>query len=142
MPTFTRNAIHSTLLVLSFFLCGASHAQSAPKHEGKKGEHFHFDKIVQLTRQKDEFTLTLDANRTTGYQWILTRYDADYIKPIRYEYQPAKTNMLGAPGKSIWTFKAPSGAFSAPTLHRIKLIYARPWDLKPAKRYVVGVVND
>lgn len=118
-----------------------SSATEQTKAHAKK-HHHSFDKVVQLSRQRDQFTITLPSNRTTGYQWILARFDHNMITPIKQHYQPSNSKMLGAPGNSTWTFKAPASAFTVPMMHKIVLIYARPWNLQPVKRYVVGVIND
>lgn len=72
----------------------------------------------------DEFTITLDANATTGYQWQLAeKPDASVVKKVSEEYKPEDVNRAGAGGKDVWTFKAVGKGDTS-----ISLIYVRSWE--------------
>jgi inhibitor of cysteine peptidase len=77
-----------------------------------------------------QFTLTLDANPSTGYQWQLSEsLDEDVLKLEGKEYSSPATDVLGAGGKETWTFSAVGQGTAG-----ISLEYARPWeeDVPPA----------
>jgi inhibitor of cysteine peptidase len=70
------------------------------------------------------FTLTLDSNPTTGYRWELANpVDEKHVKLISSEYHRGSTQLMGAGGKEIWTFKA-----AAEGNTKIHLKYVRPWE--------------
>jgi inhibitor of cysteine peptidase len=78
-----------------------------------------------------EFSIVLDANPTTGYQWRLTHpTDEKTLKLVDKKYKAPNTNLAGAGGHEIWSFKALS-------VGQEKLIfeYVRPWekDKSPVK---------
>jgi len=53
------------------------------------------------------FTITLEANATTGYQWQFAKpLDESAIQLISSEYLADKTRLVGAGGKQVWIFKA------------------------------------
>jgi len=86
------------------------------------------------------FMITLESNRTTGYQWQIARpLDSSAFELIGVEYVTGDKRMPGAPGKENWTFKAvSSGKGSVP----IAFKYVRPWekDTPPAKEVVFFVM--
>jgi inhibitor of cysteine peptidase len=66
-------------------------------------------KVIK-TRVGHEFTITQEANGTTGYQWLLAKpLDRSVLKLLNSAYISGKNkpNMqVGAPGKQVWRFKA------------------------------------
>ena len=77
------------------------------------------------------FIVTLESNPTTGYQWQLNKsFDKKYVELIKSEFKRSKTDLVGAPGTEIWTFKAlKSGTI------KLSFKYARSWekDVAPIK---------
>jgi len=70
------------------------------------------------------FTITLDSNPTTGYQWQITRQlDTGLLKLVDSKYIAPKTGLVGAPGKEEWTFKATRAGKAI-----ISFDYVRPWE--------------
>jgi inhibitor of cysteine peptidase len=87
-------------------------------------------KTVQRT-VGETFSIVLDSNPTTGYQWQLANPpDEKIVKLIRSEYRASKTNLTGAGGKEIWTFVTLDTGQTA-----ISFKYVRPWekDKEPKK---------
>ena len=88
--------------------------------------------VVMVTQQKPTFNITMDANVTTGFSWYLLNYNANLIKPLKHVYEEdgsaAKKGWVGAPGKSVWTFKVLPAAFNVPTLTHLSWVYIRPWE--------------
>jgi inhibitor of cysteine peptidase len=85
--------------------------------------------VVKVGR---EFTIVLESNRTTGYQWQTDEpVDESIVKLIRAEYQAPETRLVGAGGKEIWVFRALSQGRTT-----IRMKYVRPWekDASPAKK--------
>jgi inhibitor of cysteine peptidase len=91
-----------------------------------------FNKPLEIT-EGDTFSIVLNANPTTGYQWTLKEpLDATRVKLVHSQYQATVTpiHVVGSGGKETWTFKA---------LHKgnatITLQYHRPWEKdKPPAR--------
>ncbi len=70
------------------------------------------------------FTITLEANATTGYQWQFAGpLDESAIQLISSEYLADKTGLAGSGGKQVWVFKAiKTGSSSIP------FQYIRTWE--------------
>ena len=76
------------------------------------------------TKVGEEFNITLDANPTTGYQWQLSdNFTEGIVKLVKSEYVAPETEMVGAGGKEVGTFK---GVRPGETI--IDLEYVRPWE--------------
>ncbi len=90
-----------------------------------------------------EFTIELEANPTTGYQWqLLKPLDGKFLEAAGNRYaanaQPAgREPMVGVGGKEVWTFKALRAGETS-----IEMKYVRPWekDTPPVKTAVFKVV--
>jgi inhibitor of cysteine peptidase len=87
----------------------------------------------------EEFHITLASNATTGYHWELAEPPNNaVVRLVTSEYRPPKTNLVGAGGHEIWTFRAVS-----PGQTVIRLKYVRPWekDVPPVKTvsYIISV---
>jgi len=85
-----------------------------------------------------QFSITLAANRTTGYSWRLAApFDAAMLKKIGDEYHAAASGAVGAPGEEVWTFEAVGkGAV------QLNFEYVRPFekDAKPVKSAKYSIV--
>jgi inhibitor of cysteine peptidase len=80
----------------------------------------------------EEFAITLESNRTTGYQWQLARpLDEAIVRLVGSEYKLPETRRLGAGGKEVWTFKVVGQGQTT-----IEMVYLRVWekDVPPIKR--------
>ncbi len=83
------------------------------------------DKVIKINAGNN-FTITLDSNAATGYKWeIANSLDVELVKLLDSKYIPSKTDIVGAPGKEEWTFKAIKSGKAI-----ISFNYARPWDKK------------
>jgi predicted secreted protein len=93
-----------------------------PKSETRKeNEEISF---VVMAEEGKEFTVRLNSNRTTGFQWRPARSpDERVVKVVRCEYAPFEDNLVGGGGEEIWTFLA-AGRGSA----EITMEYVRPWE--------------
>ncbi len=86
-----------------------------------------------LRRVSSTYTIKLKSNPTTGYFWFIVNYDHNLLKLKKHRYVPPKTNLVGAGGYEMWVFSPTVAALKAPHATPVKLIYARPWELKSAK---------
>ena len=92
------------------------------------------------TKVGEEFTITLESNRTTGYGWELAEpLDGSIVKLINSDYkQPQDVRLIGKGGKEVWTFKAVGQGKT-----KVSMKYVRSWekDTPPAmtQEYIVIV---
>ena len=108
-----------TLLIVPVILIMAG-CTCTPKNQCKNTE----DSTMITTKVGEEFTITLDSNPTTGYQWKLSdNLTEGIVKFVKSEYVAPETEMVGAGGKEIWTFKG-----VRPGETTVDLEYVRPWE--------------
>ncbi|MBU2519543.1 MAG: protease inhibitor I42 family protein [Proteobacteria bacterium] len=90
-----------------------------------------------VVEQGQVFQVTLAANHTTGYKWMLAKApDAKVVKLVTNNYVPDKAEgpdgkrRMGVGGHEVWTFQAMGQGRAL-----ISLLYLQPWekDKKPAK---------
>ena len=63
--------------------------------------------FVVMAEEGKEFTVRLNSNRTTGYQWRpIGPLEEHIVKPVRCEYIPFEGALHGGGGEEIWTFLA------------------------------------
>lgn len=91
------------------------------------------------TKVGNNFKIELKSNATTGYQWRLAKPVDDKIQFLSSDYIAPNTNLMGAGGKEIWTFKAVKKGET-----KICFEYARPWEnVKPEVSYTYIIrIND
>lgn len=70
-------------------------------------------------------TVILCSNPTTGFQWSESPEinDPTVLQQVDHKYEPPETDLLGAAGKKIFTFKTLKKGVS--TIH---FEYSRPWE--------------
>jgi len=76
------------------------------------------------------FTVAMDANWTTGYQWQLAKQlDGAIVKRAGTQYLAGNEKLAGAPGIEIWSFEAVGTGET-----EISFKYIRAWekDVPPA----------
>lgn len=72
----------------------------------------------------EKFIIVIASNHTTGYSWQLARsINEKVIKLVNSEYIPARSGLIGAGGKEVWTFVAVAAGETT-----ISLKYVRPWE--------------
>jgi len=84
----------------------------------------HISKAV-TTAAGDSFTVTLCSNATTGFQWSESAQisDSTVVQQTDHKFVSPDTELVGAPGKEVWTFKALKKGTST-----ISMEYSRPWE--------------
>jgi inhibitor of cysteine peptidase len=95
---------------------------------------------MEVTKGQD-FTISLQANPTTGYAWELAEpLNEKVVKKVKSVYQPSatttETDKVGSGGVEIWTFNAVGKGKDD-----IKMQYVRPSDkgAKPAEERTFSV---
>ena len=91
----------------------------------------------QTVVEGKNFTVSLESNQTTGYNWELAQpLDTNFVKLISTDYVAPTDSALGAPGKEVWQFQALKVGNTA-----IVLEYDRPWENEatPAKKHTRNV---
>ena len=88
------------------------------------------DKLTINTKQED-FTVTLQANPTTGFQWTVIAYDKNIFDLINQQYIASKVGVIGAGGNTLFTFKLKKQS-TYPSSSIIKFKYARSWEPESA----------
>lgn len=81
----------------------------------------HHGKQIKLFRGQ-KITLSLDANPTTGYTWMIAQIDTNIVKPQHSEFKSA-SERIGSPGKQIFHFRTLASGQT-----ELRLIYHRPWE--------------
>ncbi|MEN6462457.1 MAG: DUF4163 domain-containing protein [Syntrophomonas sp.] len=82
------------------------------------------------------FTLVLNSNPTTGYEWILSSWDKNIIALDNSDFQSSNVNMVGSGGQQYFKFKA-----LKPGSIELGLNYARPWEsVQPQQQYRLKIV--
>lgn len=73
-----------------------------------------------------QYTVELDANATTGYQWSWQQWGDGYINCVDEEYvlNDAAEGMVGVGGKQMYTF---AGAKTG--IVNLEFVYKRPWEV-------------
>lgn len=71
----------------------------------------------------DTVVVTLDANPTTGFNWEIEALNPLMMEQIGAAQFHSNSQMIGAAGKTIFTFKA-----SSPGTCDLSLVYRRPWE--------------
>jgi predicted secreted protein len=88
-------------------------------------------------RPGERFSITLEANPTTGYAWSLDGDpDPKVVRPLGSSFERPAGAAVGAGGRDVWTFDAVGRGTTT-----ITLVYRRPWEkaTPPARTHVVNV---
>jgi inhibitor of cysteine peptidase len=89
------------------------------------------DKVIGDTFETtigNTFTVALDANATTGYNWRQIIKDTNVVAYVDNAYMATAANpqVVGGGGTDTFTFKAVGKGTTI-----ITLVYARPWESVP-----------
>jgi inhibitor of cysteine peptidase len=77
--------------------------------------------------QSKQFTVTLPANPTTGYQWTLEQYDQSILKLTNTRYLPSQPKLMGSGGNMEFVFSRVQGR-AYPKSTTMRFSYARSWE--------------
>jgi inhibitor of cysteine peptidase len=71
------------------------------------------------------FKISLESNATTGFSWPEQAEigNTAIVEQTGHEYVAPTSDLMGAPGKEVWTFKALGKGTTV-----IAMQYSRPWE--------------
>lgn len=93
-----------------------------PKEEVKAEVTIEAQEGVLETKNGDNFSIVLEANPTTGYQWEID-FDSSYIQLVGREYTVSSPELLGSGGKETFNFLSVKSGETG-----ITFSYLRPWE--------------
>jgi inhibitor of cysteine peptidase len=99
------------------------------------------EKAMVVSAGQKQLVVSLTANATTGYQWYVGQYDHQLLKLKNYSYQAPNSNLMGAPGKAVFTFEVKSEFTAAPQITQIQFVYGRAWDVASSSTKLITVVS-
>jgi inhibitor of cysteine peptidase len=101
------------ILVADLFVgCSGSSSSAANTDPGK----------TIRVKVGEEFTISLKANPTTGYDWECTSV-YEWIQPLDKTYQADNTGLVGSGGTDIFRFKAHGQGKAT-----LDFVYKRLWE--------------
>lgn len=89
------------------------------------------DELMNVNSNDPDFTISLPANPTTGFQWSVIDYDKALLNLTHSQFVKPNSKLIGAGGVMKFTFDLNSGV-TYPVFTEITLKYARPWEAKSA----------
>jgi inhibitor of cysteine peptidase len=87
------------------------------------------DMSIYVNSNNNDFTVSLNANPTTGYQWKVVSFDKGLLTLADSQYQKPDSKLIGAGGKMLFTFTLNKGK-TYPAKTDMVFKYARPWEDK------------
>jgi inhibitor of cysteine peptidase len=132
-----KNNLLVSLFVFVLFICYI--ISISPRAYAE--ENFKYcdpSKPISISKGKT-FVILLESNPTTGYMWKIANISNKKILKLEkneYQAQNNDSNMVGAGGHEVWTFKTIGKGKSTVTFE-----YSRPWEkgVKPVKTAVFQV---
>jgi inhibitor of cysteine peptidase len=82
---------------------------------------------IHVDGKNNQFSITLSANPTTGFQWTVKQYDKTLLQIKAQDYKASSTQRMGAGGSMIITFSRVKKAIY-PKSTIILFRYARSWE--------------
>jgi inhibitor of cysteine peptidase len=89
------------------------------------------DENITVKKGQD-FTIILESNPSTGYQWIPT-FNTSNIILVSHNFQPS-TKLMGSPGTDTFKFKATNQGTEP-----LKMVYKRSWEKEFVKEKVFKI---
>lgn len=103
MQTLTYRSLLA-LLVLAVGAAGCGGAAGAGPSVNLTAEDS--GRTVEL-EPGDRLVVTLGSNASTGFRWVLaTEPEREVLSLDGSEYVETETDLVGAPGQEVWTFRA------------------------------------
>jgi len=99
-------------------------------------------KPIVVNSVRSVVNVRLPANPTTGYQWMLIKYDPAVMETPVSHFEPGRRDLMGAPGRSIWQFKFKKTAFTVSQTTSVILEYKRPWEKSTGERQVIRFIME
>ena len=93
---------------------------------------------VTVDAHAPQFIISLPANPTTGFKWVVKQYDATHFNYLKNEYTADAPKRIGSGGHSVFTFSRKVGV-NYPKRSKMIFSYARSWEEKSSTEQVVIV---
>ena len=109
--------------------CGSDSSSDSGSGEGGGGKVYTTSPVD--VKVDDQFTISLEANPSTGYSWELTGpLDDKVVVELGSDHQAGEGTGVGVPGQQLFRFQAVGKGTAT-----IGLQYVRPWEtgVAPAK---------
>lgn len=117
--------VAASILAMSVLLCVSAFAASTPvltTAEKVLATGVTLDaNVINAVRTGENFSVTLQENASTGYQWTYTA--AAGLEKVGESVVPPKAGLVGAPSKKTWTFRAANAGN-----YTLQFAYARSWE--------------
>ena len=82
---------------------------------------------INVDGKYNQFSITLPANPTTGFEWTVKKYDKTLLQIKAQDYKASPTQRLGAGGGMIFSFsRVKTTIYPKSTI--ILFRYARSWE--------------
>jgi inhibitor of cysteine peptidase len=130
MPIITRT-LALVFIVFAMLLSSACTPKRTQLTEAENGQ------TVEVNAG-EQFSVTLEANPSTGYTWEAKDLDATQLEQVGEPgFKGSNPGLIGSGGRLTLTFKALQAGTTTLTL-----VYHRPWetDVEPASTYIVTLV--
>ncbi|MGQ3891372.1 protease inhibitor I42 family protein [Legionella sp. CNM-4043-24] len=82
---------------------------------------------IDVKPAETAFIIRLPSNITTGYKWIITKYDNTLISLTSERYEKPDSRLMGAGGFDVFSFQLIKDV-PRPTSTSVTLSYRRPWE--------------
>ena len=112
------------IFIISFLIMSVAEADTAIQND-----FTNLAKPLYLDSKNQNLEIKLKSNPTTGYSWYLQSIDAPWLVPVSHKYVAPSSELMGAPGYELWTFKVDPAYLKVPFYTEIELIYTRPWEV-------------
>ena len=93
---------------------------------------------VTVDASVPQFTISLPANPTTGFKWVVDKYDTTRFTLLTEAYSANPSARMGSGGQSVFTF-AVKATCKYPKATRMTFRYQRPWDEQSARLTQVNI---
>lgn len=121
------------LVVIAGGIMWSSRKPTTPPAEPPEIEPLEKGEVIK-TKKGDHFSLVLEANPTTGYQWELD-FDSSFIQLVERNYAPPSQSLVGAGGEETFNFLALKSGET-----EIIFSYLRPWEKEEVEKLVYKII--
>jgi len=94
--------------------------------------------IIIVPANQKQFSINLNSNPTTGYQWKLIKFDKTFLKLTASRYISAKSKLMGVEGQMQFDFKLSKGK-TYPAMTTMIFKYQRPWEPQEGTLQTVNI---
>ena len=112
------------IILMTFSIMGCVAVNSNNNQVSNEGYQYTDSASPIKVSPGEKFVIVIASNPTTGFSWKIAKpINENVIKLLNSEYIPARSGLIGAGGKEVWTFVAVAAGETS-----ISLKYVRPWE--------------